>query len=118
MDHIAIGEKGEQSAVNFLKRRGYIIVTTQYRAKTGEIDIIAKDKECLVFVEVKTRRSTLYGFPAEAVNYKKQRKIINTALCFLKQRGITDSACRFDVLEVYLQRDAIQYNHIINAFGD
>ncbi|MBP2635479.1 MAG: hypothetical protein H6Q72_1386 [Firmicutes bacterium] len=118
MNHIAKGEKGEQSAANFLKKHGYVIVATQYRAKTGEIDIIAKDKDCLVFVEVKTRSSTLYGFPAEAVNYRKQRKIINTALCFIKQQGITDSACRFDILEVYLQKDTTQYNHIINAFGD
>lgn len=117
MDNIAIGDKGEQSAAMYLTKHGYTIIATKYRTKTGEIDIIAKDKECLVFVEVKTRRSTLYGLPAEAVNFRKQQKIINTALCFLKQRGITDSACRFDILEVYLVKDTIQCNHIINAFG-
>lgn len=117
MNHIATGDKGEQSAANYLKRLGYKIVATNYRAKTGEIDIIAKDKDCLVFIEVKTRRSTVYGLPSEAVNYRKQQKIINTAFCFLNQRGITDSACRFDIFEVYLGRDTTECNHIINAFG-
>lgn len=117
MNHIATGDKGEQFAANYLKRLGYKIIAVKYRAKTGEIDIIAKDKEFLVFAEVKTRRSTAYGLPAEAVNYRKQQKIINTALCFLKQRGITDSACRFDILEIYLGTEAITCNHITNAFG-
>ncbi|TWH48458.1 YraN family protein [Sporomusa sp. KB1] len=117
MNHIATGDKGEQSAASYLSKLGYTIIATKYRAKTGEIDIIAKDKDCLVFVEVKTRRSTIYGFPAEAVNFRKQQKIINTALCFFNQRGITDCACRFDILEVYLTKESIQCNHIINAFG-
>lgn len=117
MNHIDVGNKGEQSAASYLGRLGYKIIATKYRAKTGEIDIIAKDKGCLVFVEVKTRRSVAYGFPAEAVNVRKQQKIINTALCFLNQRGLADAACRFDILEVYLSQDSIRCNHIINAFG-
>ncbi|MDF2571085.1 MAG: hypothetical protein K0R55_2689 [Sporomusa sp.] len=117
MNHIEIGDRGEQSAAAYLSKRGYIIIATKFRAKTGEIDIIAQDKGCLVFVEVKTRRSTIYGLPAEAVNFRKQQKIINTALCFLNQRGLTDVVCRFDILEVYFQRDTVRCNHIINAFG-
>ncbi len=117
MNHIDIGDKGEQSAVRYLGRIGYEIIATKYRAKTGEIDIIAKDKDCLIFVEVKTRRSMAYGFPAEAVTLRKQQKIINTALCFLNQRGLADTACRFDILEVYLSQDTVHCNHIINAFG-
>ncbi|HWR43191.1 YraN family protein [Sporomusa sp.] len=117
MNHIGVGDKGEQSAAIYLSKLGYKIITTKYRAKTGEIDIIAQDKEYLVFVEVKTRRSTVYGFPAEAVNFRKQQKIINTALCFLNHRGFTDMACRFDILEIYLLKDTVHCNHIINAFG-
>lgn len=117
MNHIRTGNKGEQSAVEYLSKLGYTIITTNYRVKTGEIDIIAKDKDYLVFIEVKTRRSTIYGFPAEAVNYKKQQKIINTALCFLNYRGLSNTACRFDILEIYLEKDTVRYNHIINAFG-
>lgn len=117
MNHIEIGDKGEQSAARYLSQLGYTIVAAKYRAKPGEIDIIAKDKDCLVFVEVKTRRSTAYGFPAEAVTARKQQKIINTALCFLKQRGLMETACRFDILEVYFEKNQIRCNHIINAFG-
>ena len=117
MNHIVLGNKGEQSAGIYLRQLGYEIITTKYRTKTGEIDIIAKDKECLVFVEVKTRRSTRYGYPAEAVNFRKQQKIITTALCFLKQHKSMDSLCRFDILEVYMSKENIKYNHIINAFG-
>lgn len=117
MNHIDIGNKGEQSAAKYLSKLGYKIVATKYRTRTGEIDIIAKDKEYMVFVEVKTRRSTVYGLPSEAVNFRKQQKIINTAMCFLNQRGLTDIACRFDILEIYLAQDAVECNHIINAFG-
>ncbi|WP_371371282.1 YraN family protein [Sporomusa aerivorans] len=118
MNHIDIGDSGEQLAVRYLNNLGYKILATKYRAKVGEIDIIAKDKEFLVFVEVKTRRSVAYGFPAEAVTLRKQQKIINAALCFLSQRGLNDTACRFDILEVYLLRDELRCNHIINAFGN
>ncbi len=117
MNHIAIGDRGEQSAARYLSERGYKIIATNYRARTGEIDIIAQDKDCLVFVEVKTRRSLACGFPAEAVTVRKRQKIVNTALCFLKQRGLNDAACRFDILEVYITKDAIRCNHIKNAFG-
>lgn len=117
MNHIGIGDKGEQSAAIYLSKLGYKIVATKYRTKTGEIDIIAQDREYIVFIEVKTRRSTSRGLPAEAVNLRKQRKIINTALCYLHYRGLNNIACRFDILEIYLLQGTIRYNHIINAFG-
>jgi len=117
MNHICVGDKGEQSAALYLRKLGYKIIAANYRASTGEIDIIARDKEYLVFVEVKTRRSLACGSPAEAVNVKKQQKIIKTALCYLNQHKLTDHDCRFDILEIYLLPGAIKYNHIINAFG-
>lgn len=117
MNHIDIGDKGEQTAVDYLGKLGYKIIATKYRTKIGEIDIIAKDKDCLVFAEVKTRRSVAYGFPAEAVTIKKQQKIINTALLFINHRGLTDTPCRFDILEIYYFKDIVRCNHIINAFG-
>ncbi|QDR80448.1 YraN family protein [Sporomusa termitida] len=117
MNHISIGDKGEQSAVVYLSKLGYKIIATKYRTKTGEIDIIAQDQDYVVFVEVKTRRSTSYGLPAEAVNLRKQQKIIKTALWYLHYRGLNNIVCRFDILEVYLLKGTIRYNHIINAFG-
>ncbi len=117
MNHIGIGDKGEQSAAIYLGNLGYKIIATKYRTKTGEIDIIARDQEYVVFVEVKTRRSTSHGLPAEAVHQRKQQKIINTALCYLNYHGLNNIACRFDVIEIYLLEGTIRYNHIINAFG-
>ena len=70
------GEKGESLAKSFLVKNGYTIIDTNFRTKTGEIDIIAKKNEIIVFIEVKTRSSLTYGYPYEAVGYKKRQKII------------------------------------------
>lgn len=115
MNHIALGEKGEAAAVEYLRRHGYAVLQQKYRTRTGEIDIIAKKDGVLVFVEVKTRRSTRYGLPAEAVTYRKQQKIIQTALCYLAQTQQSDAPCRIDVIEVYETDGRI--NHLVNAFG-
>ncbi len=115
MNHIALGEKGEAAVVEYLRRHGYAVLQQKYRARTGEIDIIAKKDGVLVFVEVKTRRSTRYGLPAEAVTYRKQQKIIQTALCYLAQTQQPDVPCRIDVIEVYEADGRI--NHLVNAFG-
>lgn len=115
MNHIALGEKGEAAAVEYLRCHGYAVLRQKYRARTGEIDIIAKKDGVLVFVEVKTRRSTRYGLPAEAVTYRKQQKIIQTALCYLAQTQQPDALCRIDVIEVYEADGRI--NHLVNAFG-
>lgn len=112
-----VGDIGEKAAVDYLHNAGYDILERKYRSRIGEIDIIAKNKNILVFVEVKTRRNTTYGFPAEAVTYRKQQKIINTALCYLQQIHNTNIHCRFDVIEIFLaENNGITYNHITNAF--
>ncbi|MPN49257.1 hypothetical protein SDC9_196872 [bioreactor metagenome] len=118
MNRIITGNMGEQAAAAFLQNTGYNILAQKFRSKMGEIDIIAEHRGVIVFVEVKTRRSILFGFPAEAVTYPKQQKIIKTALYYLNLIKKPNSSCRFDVLEIYLlQDDKIKYNHIINAFG-
>ena len=114
---IKVGNIGEQAAVDYLHTAGYDILERKYRSKIGEIDIIAKIKDILVFIEVKTRRNTTYGFPAESVTYRKQKKIINTALCYLQQIHNANIHCRFDVIEIFLtENNEITYNHITNAF--
>lgn len=119
MNHIQLGERGEKAAVHYLSADGYSIIVTKYRTKTGEIDIIAEKNKLLVFVEVKTRRSIAYGYPAEAVNYRKQRKLILTARCYLQQSGRSDCQCRFDIMEILITSSGkLSFNHIINAFGE
>ena len=108
------GDLGELIALRYLIKKGAKILEKNYRIKTGEIDIIAKIENELVFIEVKSRSSTRYGYPAEAVNYKKIRKISNVARYFMLINNINDVPIRFDVIEIYFNENKI--NHIINAF--
>ncbi|MBQ8426215.1 MAG: YraN family protein [Clostridia bacterium] len=108
-----LGRAGEVKAAEFLKKKGYKILEKNYKTHIGEIDLIAKDGEALVFVEVKTRISDDYGAPSEAVNLKKQEKYYKVATEYLVRHKLNDSICRFDVVEI----ENGQINHIFNAFG-
>jgi putative endonuclease len=118
MNHLEFGEKGEQIAAEFLQEQGYRLIARRYRTKIGEIDIIVERDGMIVFVEVKTRRNTLFGTPAEAVNRRKQDKIIHTALYYLNYTRNNNRPFRFDILEVKISAEGMTVcNHIINAFG-
>lgn len=113
------GKAGEDAAANYMIRKGYAILERNYRIRGGEIDIIAKDGDCLVFAEVKTRKSRAYGAAAEYVTRKKQGLIIRAALSYM---GDADREYRFDVIEVYceeIQGEVYisEINHIENGFG-
>lgn len=117
MRNKALGDLGEALAADYLVESGMYILERKYRAFAGEIDIIAKDGSYLVFVEVKTRRTQSYGTPAQAVNYVKRTKIIQTARAYLYRHHLEDKSCRFDVVEVYYNgAHNIKINHIKNAF--
>ena len=107
-----LGRAGEVKAAEFLKKKGVKIITTNYKTYLGEIDIIAKDKDAIVFVEVKTRSDDTFGQPAEAVNGKKQEKYFLVAKEYLVKTKQTDKVCRFDVIEI----NNGEINHIIDAF--
>ncbi|ERJ92864.1 TIGR00252 family protein [Selenomonas sp. oral taxon 892 str. F0426] len=111
-----LGDQGESYAAQYLLRKGYRILTRNYRTKVGEIDIIADDHGTLVFIEVKTRSSLRYGTPAEAVHYRKQQKIIQTAYWYLRMNHMENSFCRFDILEIYAAGSDWSVYHIKNAF--
>ena len=114
------GKWGEAVAIEYLKTKGYTIIKTGFRSRFGEIDIIFKSKEYLVFVEVKTRRNTSFAHAKEYVGKDKQRKIISTANYWLMKRP-TKLQPRFDVIEVYAKDGELTKNpeiiHIENAFG-
>lgn len=99
---IEIGRRGEEAAVDFLKRRGYKIIEKNYKNKLGEIDIIAKDGDTLCFIEVKTRTNFKFGFPQEAITTFKQKKINKVALSYLKQYNLLNISSRFDIISVVL----------------
>ena len=108
-----LGIQGETLAKEYLENLGYKILELNYKNKIGEIDIIAKDKDILVFVEVKARQSLKFGHPREAVNYYKQQKIKNVAVGYLKFKRLYEKiGIRFDVIDVLGDK----ITHIKNAF--
>ena len=112
---VELGQKGERLAVGYLKKKGYSIIQKNFRTPLGEIDIIAKDKETLVFIEVKTRESLQYGQPFESVTGLKRRKIANVALLYLKKLDkIPD--CRFDIISIYHKQGIAEVDLIKDAF--
>jgi putative endonuclease len=108
-----LGRAGELKSAEYLKKKGYRILKTNYKTVFGEIDIIAQDQEYLVFIEVKTRSNDEYGAPSEAVNLKKQEKYYKVASLYLQKEKKIQSPCRFDVIEI----EDGKINHILNAFG-
>ena len=113
-----IGETGEKCAAEFLKKKRYKILERNYRKRYGEIDIIAENKNYIVFVEVKTRHTDYMTSAADAVNRQKQLKIIKTASLYLAENE-TEKFCRFDVCEVYVNAENLKLeniNYIEGAF--
>ncbi|MBR9981915.1 MAG: YraN family protein [Desulfatitalea sp.] len=115
-DRHRYGQSGEQLAVAFLEANGYTILERNFRTRLGEIDIIARHKGVLVFVEVKARRSRRHGDPKWALTPAKQRKISMTALVYLKRQGSTQVRARFDVVTVQRIDGRPQVELIRNAF--
>lgn len=108
----AVGKEYEEKAVAFLKNKGYEIIKCNYFCRYGEADVIAKENNCIVFVEVKYRKNTAFGSPEGAVNSTKKQRIRKAALDFLiKNFGTDEVLCRFDVVaftgnQIHLIKDA------------
>ena len=107
-----LGRVGEQKAAEHLEKKGYKVLEKNYKTHVGEIDLIARDKEEIVFIEVKTRSSDAFGAPGEAVDIKKQEKYYKVAEEYLLKTNKKNLPCRFDVVEI----ENGQINHVINAF--
>lgn len=117
-ERLSLGKWGEEEAARYLRRKGLKVLERNVRTPVGEIDIVARQGRTLVFVEVKTRRGTLFGVPQEAVGPVKQRQILRSAQWYLgggKGRGLQP---RFDVVAVIAGRDgAAEIEHIPDAFS-
>ncbi|MFA5928745.1 MAG: YraN family protein [Candidatus Margulisiibacteriota bacterium] len=98
--HRAIGYEGESAAEAYLLEQGYTILEKNFTTKHGEIDIVAKEGDYLVFVEVKNHSREDYGTMLEKINAKKQQRIIFAARCYLKRANDMDIPCRFDVVTI------------------
>jgi putative endonuclease len=117
--HLELGQRGENIAAGYLRRHGFKVLRRNFRAPAGgEVDIICRDKNCntLVFVEVKTRSSTLFGDPASAVTPGKQRLISRGALAWLRMLDNPDVLFRFDIAEVLFDESGVSVSLIRNAF--
>jgi len=110
-----LGKEGEDIALDFLRNKGFSIVIKNYRTVFGEIDIIAKDRGVIVFVEVKTRTGNSFGRPFEAVDQRKREKIRKVALSFMKTQK-KEFPSRFDVLSITKSGEGTRIEHIQDAF--
>lgn len=110
------GKSGEDRAVEELERRGYAVLARRYRTKHGEIDIVARDRETTVFVEVKARATAEFGSAAAAVTRRKQRRLASMAADYLARNRLTTIACRFDVVAIDGAGDAAIITVYPNAF--
>lgn len=115
-DNRSLGRAGESLAVRHLKRNGYRIIETNYRAKTGEIDIIAEEGGALAFIEVKMRRQNAFGPPQAAVDFKKTKKIARTAQHYMAKTRQTGRRARFDVLAITVAGGDPSFRLFKNAF--
>ena len=107
-----IGRIGENLATKYLKEQGYKIIERNFMANQGEIDIIAKDKNEIVFIEVKTRTNNLYGKPIDSVNKPKQKHFTITVEYYIYSKHLENEFIRIDVIEVYCNNGKYTVNHI------
>jgi putative endonuclease len=119
---LQLGKKGERVAVQLLKSEEMSIRELNFRCHlgelVGEVDIIAEDKDVIVFIEVKTRSNDNFGSPEEAVGYSKQKKLVQLAMHYLQREQLEDRICRFDVISIIIKNNIIQrVDHIIDAFS-
>jgi putative endonuclease len=115
----SLGQRGENAAARFLKRKGYQILARHVDSPLGELDIIAVDGRTIVFVEVKTRTSTDAGHPSEAIDARKQHRMTQSALAYLKSHGLLKYAARFDVVAITWPEESRRpvIEHFQNAFA-
>ena len=117
-EHLRLGKLGERAAKKHLRRSGLKFLTANFRSPRGEIDLIFRDGECLVFVEVKTRSSEEWTRPAAAVNAHKRRLLSRAALDYLKLLKQPRVKMRFDIVEVLLRDGTVgQVRHLPNSFA-
>ena len=115
MNNKIFGDQGELIAINHLIDKGYEILESNWRVGRLEVDIIAMDDDTLVFIEVKTRNTSYFGFPENAVNNKKQRFLTNAANAYIHQRNLANEN-RFDIMSIIIENDQFELEHIKDAF--
>jgi putative endonuclease len=117
-DRRALGTAGESAAAAWLEAHGYLLLARNVRSRAGEIDLIARQADLVIFVEVKSRTGVAFGHPREAIAARKQRRIAHLAAAFLQSHRLDRCAVRFDAIAVRLGREGevLEIEHIPDAF--
>jgi len=115
MNNKILGDKGEQIAVEHLKKNKYLILETNWRVGRFEIDIIALKKNYLIFVEVKTRNTAYFGFPEAAVQSEKKNFLSKAANAYIRLKQL-DYENRFDIISIIMTKNSYELEHIEDAF--
>jgi putative endonuclease len=115
-ERLELGKTGEEIAFRKIKKLGYKCLERNYRCPLGEIDLIARHKDCLVFIEIKTRKGRDIGYAKEAIDLRKKRQISKAALYYLKEKNCPDIRSRFDVVAVSINQEGLEIEVIENAF--
>ena len=115
-----LGRWGEEHARRYLEGKGYTVSETNYRSRWGEVDIVSRLGEELVFVEVKTRRGIAFGTPEESLTAAKSQRLIATAQDYLQKNGLEQSRWRIDLISIHLDETGklLEVNHLENAVGE
>jgi putative endonuclease len=117
-DHLRFGALGEQAAKRHLRKRGLKFLTSNYRTRRGELDLVFREKDCLVFIEVKTRSSESWMRPAAAVDRERRRRMTHAALDYLRAIKNPKVKIRFDIVEVLLSDGTVcEVRHLPNTFA-
>lgn len=111
----SLGRRGEELAASYLEKKGYLILQRNYRGGGGEMDIVAQEGDCLVFVEVRTRSSREYGTPEESITPAKAQRLIEVAQGYLQEQGDAAREWRIDLVAIHWSGDSYRLNHIVNA---
>ena len=115
---INTGKQGEKIAASYLKKHGFKITEKNYKTKYGEIDIIGQDRDCISFIEVRSKNTDKFGLPEDTIDRKKQAQLTKMALSYIKRYGLEDRSCRFDVVCVEnVNSRSPRIRHIKDAFG-
>ena len=115
-ERLDLGKLGEDLALKKIKRLGYKCITRNYRCSLGEVDLIARDGESLVFIEIKTRKGKSLGYAKEAIDSRKRRQLSKVALAYMKSNKCPEAKSRFDVVAINLSDEGDQIEVIRNAF--
>jgi len=111
----SLGRRGEELAATYLEKKGYLILQRNYRSGAGEMDIVAQEGDCLVFVEVRARSTSEYGTPEESITPSKAQRLIKVAQGYLQEQGESAREWRIDLVAIQLRGDPYRLNHVVNA---